>query len=185
MVQWLGHLAPSAGGLDLIPGQGTSKWVKKQQLELDMEQLSGSKLGKEVWQGCILLLCLFNLHAELVAWLSRVWLFVTPWTVAYQTPPSMGFSRPEYWSGLPFPSPGDLPNPGIEPRSGQTLYHLSQQGSPICRVYHVKCWAGWSTSWNQDCPEKFQQPQMCRWYQPNGRKWRGIKEPHDESESWE
>ena len=44
-------------------------------------------------------------------------LFVTPWTVAYQAPPSMGFSRQEYWSGLPFPSPGDLPNPGIEPRS--------------------------------------------------------------------
>ena len=40
-----------------------------------------------------------------------------PWTVAYQVPPSMGFSRQEYWSGLPFPSPGDLPNPGIEPRS--------------------------------------------------------------------
>ena len=39
------------------------------------------------------------------------------WTVAYQAPPSMGFSRQEYWSGLPFPSPGDLPDPGIEPRS--------------------------------------------------------------------
>ena len=49
--------------------------------------------------------------------LSRVWLFVTPWTVAYQAPPSMGFSRQEYWSGLPFPSPGDLPNPGTEPGS--------------------------------------------------------------------
>ena len=44
-------------------------------------------------------------------------LFVTPWTVAYQAPPSVGFSRQEYWSGLPFPSLGDLPNPGIEPRS--------------------------------------------------------------------
>ena len=43
--------------------------------------------------------------------LSHVWLFATPWNVAYQTPPSMGFSRQEYWSGLPFPSPGDLPNP--------------------------------------------------------------------------
>ena len=42
---------------------------------------------------------------------------MTPWTAAYQTPPSMGFSRQEYWSGLPFPSPGDLPDPGIEPRS--------------------------------------------------------------------
>ena len=49
--------------------------------------------------------------------LSRVRLFVTPWTIAYQAPPSLGFSRLEYWSGLPFPSPGDLPNPGIEPGS--------------------------------------------------------------------
>ena len=47
--------------------------------------------------------------------LSRVQLFATPWTVAYQAPPSVGFSRQEYWSGLPFPSPWDLPNPGIEP----------------------------------------------------------------------
>ena len=49
--------------------------------------------------------------------LSRVWLFSTPWSVAYQAPPSMGFSRQEYWSGLPFPSPEDLPNPGIKPGS--------------------------------------------------------------------
>ena len=49
--------------------------------------------------------------------LSRVRLFATPWTVAYEAPPSMGFSRQEYWSGLPFPSPGDLPDAGIEPRS--------------------------------------------------------------------
>ena len=49
--------------------------------------------------------------------LSRVRLFATPWTVAHQAPPPMGFSRQEYWSGLPFPSPGDLPNPGTEPRS--------------------------------------------------------------------
>ena len=49
--------------------------------------------------------------------LSRVQLFVTPWTVAYQAPPSMEFSRQEYWSGVPFPSPEDLPNPGIKPGS--------------------------------------------------------------------
>ena len=49
--------------------------------------------------------------------LSRVRLFATPWRVAYQAPRSMGFSRQEYWSGLPFPSPGDLPNPVIEPGS--------------------------------------------------------------------
>ena len=49
--------------------------------------------------------------------LSRVRLFATTWTVAYQAPQSMEFSRQEYWSRLPFPSPGDLPNPGIEPGS--------------------------------------------------------------------
>ena len=43
--------------------------------------------------------------------------FATPWTVVHQAPLSMGFPRPEYWSGLPFPPPGELPNPGIEPMS--------------------------------------------------------------------
>ena len=56
-----------------------------------------------------------------------------PWPVgAYRAPPSVGFSRQEYWSGLPFPSPEDLPDPGIEPglqRCRQTLYRLSHQGS--------------------------------------------------------
>ena len=46
--------------------------------------------------------------------LNRVRLFATPWTAAHQAPLSIGLSRQEYWSGLPFPSPGDLPNPGIE-----------------------------------------------------------------------
>ena len=49
--------------------------------------------------------------------LSRVQLFVTPWTLARQAPLSMEFSRQAYWSGLPFSSPGDLPNPGIKPMS--------------------------------------------------------------------
>ena len=49
--------------------------------------------------------------------LSHLQLFVTPWTVALQAPLSMRFSRQESWKGLPFPSPGDLPGPGIEPRS--------------------------------------------------------------------
>ena len=63
--------------------------------------------------------------------LSHVRLFSTQWTVAYQAPPSMGFSRQEYWSGLLFPSPGDLPNQGLNPgllHCRQTLYHLSHQG---------------------------------------------------------
>ena len=61
--------------------------------------------------------------------LSRVQLFVNLWTVAHQAPPSMEFSRQEYWSGLPFPSPGDLPDPSLL-HCRQTLYHLSHQGSP-------------------------------------------------------
>ena len=56
-------------------------------------------------------------YTHIVKSLSRIQLFATPWTVAYQASPSMGFPRQEYWSGLPFPSPGDLPDPGIEPWS--------------------------------------------------------------------
>ena len=57
--------------------------------------------------------------AIIVKWLSHVWLFATPWTVAHQAPLSMstGFSREEHWSGLPFPPPGDLLEPRIEPTS--------------------------------------------------------------------
>ena len=55
-------------------------------------------------------------ESEWVKLLSCVRLFAIPWTIAYQGPPSMEFFRQEYWSGLPFPSPGDLLHPGIEPR---------------------------------------------------------------------
>ena len=63
--------------------------------------------------------------------LSHVRLFATPRNVAYQAPPSMEFFRQEYWSGLPFPSPGDLPDPGMNPgvpHCRQTLHRLSLQG---------------------------------------------------------
>ena len=77
---------------------------------------------------------------------SRIQLFATPRTVARQAPLSMGFSREEYWSGLPFPSPGDLPDPGIKPRSPvlQADSLLSElQGSPtnvvhICYLFYFK-----------------------------------------------
>ena len=52
---------------------------------------------------------------------SRVQIFATPWTVAHQAPLSMGFSRQEYWSGLPCSPPGNLPDPGIEPVSPTSL----------------------------------------------------------------
>ena len=60
---------------------------------------------------------MFYFSVSEVKSLSRVCLFVIPWTAAYQSPQSMEFSRQEYWSGLPFPSPGDLPDPRIEPGS--------------------------------------------------------------------
>ena len=62
--------------------------------------------------------CIFNsVHASVLSHFSRVQLCVTLWTVAHQAPLSMGFSRQEYWSGLPWPPPGDLPDPGTEPVS--------------------------------------------------------------------
>ena len=76
------------------------------------------QIGKGVHQGCILSPCLFNLNAEKVKvkLLSRVRLFATPWTVAYQAPVH-GISQAMVLEWVAFPSPGDLPNPGIEPRS--------------------------------------------------------------------
>ena len=81
--------------------------------------------------------------SEWVKSLSRVRLFATPWTVVYQAPPSMGFSRQEYWSGLPFPSPGDLPDPGIEPGS-PTLQADALTSEPpgkpdIMYIYIIYC----------------------------------------------
>ena len=77
--------------------------------------------------------------------LSCVQLLATPWTVAHQAPPSMGFSRQEYWSGLPFPSPGNLPDPVIEPTSptlqadastseppGKNMKYMSPNAKFIC-----------------------------------------------------
>ena len=69
--------------------------------------------------------------------LSHVQLFVTPWTAARQAPLSMGFPRQENWSGLPFPSPGDRPNPGIEPGSPALQTNplpFEPPGKPKCLV---------------------------------------------------
>ena len=76
---------------------------------------------------------------------SHVWLFATLWTVAYQAPLSMGFSRQEYSSGLPFPSPGDLPNPGIEPRPPilQADALPSKPGKPLGRRRWCRKAFGW------------------------------------------
>ena len=77
----------------------------------------------KLWDGYQICL-VTSLRADLISvWVCvrartvMSWLFATPWTVAHQAPLSMGFSRQEYWSGLPLPSPGALPNPGVEPVS--------------------------------------------------------------------
>ena len=71
--------------------------------------------------------------------LSCVRLFVTPWTVDYQASLSMGFSRQEHWSGLPFPSPGDLPNPGIKPRSPALQADALSSELIVVKVYWGTC----------------------------------------------
>ena len=80
--------------------------------------------------------CIYVRHE--VKSLSRVQLFATLWTVAYQASPSMGFSKQEYWSGLLCPLSGDLPDPGIEPMSPalqSDSLPLSHWGSPCVSVY--------------------------------------------------
>ena len=99
------------------------------------------KEWKSIWKEMVLV---FTLPFYLCAWsLSHVQLLATPCTVARQAPLSMGFSRQEYWSGLPCPPPGDLPYPGIEPRSPALqgiLYRLTHQRGPPYMEIHLKIW---------------------------------------------
>ena len=82
--------------------------------------------------------------------LSRVQLFATPWTIANQVPPSMGLSRQAYWSGLSFPSPGNLPKPGIEPGSPTVGRRFTVWAT---RVSHFKWWVNANLScWQGDFP---------------------------------
>ena len=73
---------------------------------------------------------------------SHVWLFATLWTIACQVSLSMGFPRQKYWNRLPFPSPGDLPDPGIEPASPALAgrFPLSHLGTPLLTEVHTLFW---------------------------------------------
>jgi len=74
--------------------------------------------GFKSWMNWVTKFCLiYHIHPCVCCHFSHVWLFVTLWTIACQAPLSLGFSREEYWSGLPFPPTRDLPNPGIKPKS--------------------------------------------------------------------
>ena len=94
---------------------------------------------------------LFTNNLTLITWFSRLWpvcvlscfshvqLFVNPWTVVCQAPLSMGFSRQEYWNGLPYPPPGDLPGPGINPHllhCRQILYQWATREALLCHRYY-------------------------------------------------
>ena len=92
----------------------------------------------------------------------------TPWTVGRQAPLSMGFSRQEYWSGLPFPSPGDLPDPGIEhgsPAWQADSLPTELQSTPLV---HLLCWSVYWFSWFlslQVCP-LLKPPPLLVWFFP-------------------
>ena len=101
---------------------------------------------------------------------SRVWLFVTPWTIAHQAPLSMRFSRQEYWSGLPFPPPGDLPDPGTEP----CLLHW-QVGSLPLAPRHMGT-SRYVLKGKEVClplpwPSFLLLPGMCFWSWPSQARW--------------
>ena len=85
----------------------------------------------------VVFLCTLDLESE-VKLLSHVQLFATPQTVVYQAPLSMGFSRQQYWSGLPSPSPGDLLDPGIEPRSPTLQTDALPSEPPLWTLGSVK-----------------------------------------------
>ena len=102
--------------------------------------------------------------------LSCVQLFATPWTVAYQAPPSMGFSRQGYLSGVPFPSPGDLPNWGIKPGSPalQADSLLSEPpGKPILKIIRSKTYEIWTSlvvqGWDSALPMQGAQSLVGEW----------------------
>ena len=74
---------------------------------------------------------------------------------------------------------------GHSPWGHKESHTTERQNMHTHRVHYVKRWAGGSTSWSQDCREKYQSPQICRWHHPYGRKWRGTEEPLDEGEMGE
>ena len=98
----------------------------------------------------------FQLCYTVLSCFSCVWLFVTPWTTACQASLSMEFSRQEHWSGLSFPTAGDLPNLGIEtvspvsPALAGRLFATEPPGKPFGRISYVKCWHSSRLS-NQRC----------------------------------
>ena len=113
---------------------------------------------------------------------------MTPWSIAHQAPLSMGFPRQEYWNGLPFPSPGDLPDPGIEPRSPALKANaltLEPPGKPWCRSRGFNHWVR-KIPWRRELqpasvflPRKSHGQKRLAGYSPWGRKeWTWLNDWH-------
>ena len=122
--------------------------------------------------------------------LSRVWCFATLWTIACQAPLSMGFPRQEYWSGFPFPSPGDVPDPGTEPASPvscigrQILYHWAP-GKPFNRMLLLLL-SHFSRVWLCATPEMAAHQAPLSLGFSRQEHWSGLPfpSPMHESEKW-
>ena len=100
------------------------------------KEVRDPKMECKLWQEnlTVLQMCNINSQRSEEKSLSRVQLFETPWTVAYQAPESMEFSRQEYWSGLPFSSPGDLPNPNASPALVGGFCTTEPSGKPVLNL---------------------------------------------------
>ena len=114
MTKVFSRLFPSFPWDWIFPNVG-SKFRNCTELNLSRKELDYSLPRKFYIVPLIIYYYKVHVVAVVVSPLCHAQLFATPWTVAHQAPLSMGFPRQEYWSGLPFSSPGDLPDPGIEP----------------------------------------------------------------------
>ena len=104
------------------------------------------------------------------------WEYQTIWPASWETCIQVSKQQNWTWNNRLVPN---------RKRSTSRMYIVTLLIYLICRVHHEKRWAGRSTSWNQDCQEKYQSPQICRWHHPYGWKWRVTKKPLDESERGE
>ena len=158
---------PSISGLKRSPGGGNSNLFKYSCLE--NSKAKGSwwatvhVVAKSWTWACVCVCTQSHTHTQIserkkVKSVGHVWLVATPWTVFYQAPQSKEFPRQEYWSEQPFPSPGYLPDPGIEPTSlhyRQTLYRLSHHESP----HRYRC-MGKRRKWTQKTVRTYRKKEL-------------------------